>query len=68
MNSSVQESGISRFVNRYWRLLFVLPMAILYLIFFMYPLIQGIFISFTNWDGLSKVKRFIGLKNYIGPI
>ncbi|KHD35458.1 sugar ABC transporter permease [Clostridium acetobutylicum] len=66
MNSSVQESGISRFVNRYWRLLFVLPMAILYLIFFMYPLIQGIFISFTNWDGLSKVKRFIGSKNYIG--
>ncbi len=33
--------------------LFVLPALFLYSLFFIYPFIQGILISFTNWDGLT---------------
>ncbi len=32
---------------------FVLPALLLYSIFFLYPFVQGIRISFTNWDGLT---------------
>lgn len=32
---------------------FVMPCLILYLIFFITPFLQGIRISFTNWDGLT---------------
>ncbi|URZ08786.1 carbohydrate ABC transporter permease [Clostridium felsineum] len=54
-----------KLANKYWKYAFVLPMVVLYLIFFMYPLVQGIIVSFTSWDGLSSVKHFIGLKNYM---
>ncbi len=32
---------------------FVLPALLLYSVFFLYPFVQGIRISFTNWDGLT---------------
>ncbi|URZ02877.1 carbohydrate ABC transporter permease [Clostridium felsineum] len=54
-----------KLANKYWKYAFVLPMVVLYLILFMYPLVQGIIVSFTSWDGLSSVKHFIGLKNYM---
>lgn len=40
------------------------PAFLLYLIFFIYPLIKGIGMSFTDWDGIGKAS-FIGLKNFI---
>ncbi len=41
-----------------------LPMLVLYVVFSMYPVIQGVFYSFTDWDGLGGF-NFIGIKNYI---
>ncbi len=41
-----------------------LPMLILYLIFSTYPVIGGVFYSFTDWDGLNSNVNFIGLQNY----
>ena len=32
---------------------FVTPCIILYLVFFIFPFLRGIGISFTNWDGLT---------------
>ena len=40
------------------------PAFLLYFIFFIYPLIKGIGMSFTDWDGIGKAS-FIGLKNFI---
>jgi len=34
-------------------LAFVLPALLLYALFFLYPFVQGLAISFTNWDGLT---------------
>lgn len=41
-----------------------IPAALLYGIFFIIPLMQGIRLSFTNWDGMGKAK-FVGFSNYI---
>lgn len=41
-----------------------LPMLILYLIFSTYPVIEGVFYSFTNWNGLNSDFNMIGLENY----
>jgi raffinose/stachyose/melibiose transport system permease protein len=45
--------------------LFTLPALLLYLAFFLYPALSGFFYSFTNWDGISKSYKIIGLKNYL---
>jgi multiple sugar transport system permease protein/raffinose/stachyose/melibiose transport system permease protein len=34
------------------------------LVFVLYPFITSFYFSFTNWDGASKTKTFIGLANY----
>ena len=44
---------------------FILPAMILFLVFVVYPFLQGFPISFTKWDGLSPVKIFNGISNYL---
>lgn len=44
---------------------FVCPMLFLYVIFFLVPLGQTVAYSFTNWNGISKQKEFIGFANYV---
>ena len=41
------------------------PGTVLFLIFFVYPLMQGIGVSMTDWNGFSDEKNFIGLDNFI---
>ncbi|AGB41685.1 permease component of ABC-type sugar transporter [Halobacteroides halobius DSM 5150] len=43
---------------------FILPALILNLIFFMYPLIRVVFMSFHKWPVLGR-KIFLGLQNYL---
>lgn len=43
--------------------LFIIPGLFLYLLFFVYPTINGLILSFTDWDGFSP-KDWIGLDNY----
>ncbi|MBI0072345.1 sugar ABC transporter permease [Bifidobacterium sp. W8115] len=44
--------------------LFYLPAVILLVIFIIYPLLSGIGLSLTNWDGYNDAKSFVGLANY----
>lgn len=41
-----------------------LPALLIYGLFFVYPLIEGIGMSMTDWDGIKK-PNFVGLKNFI---
>ena len=41
-----------------------LPSLCLYTVFFVYPLIKGIGMSFTNWNGMGQAS-FVGMENYI---
>ena len=43
--------------------LFTAPIIILFLIFFLYPVVISVFYSFTNWNGLS-FSEFKGFDNY----
>lgn len=43
----------------------LLPPMALYAIFVLSPFVQGIQISFTNWQGLSPNFDYVGLDNYI---
>ena len=44
-------------------LLFILPAVIGLVLFYFWPLVRGIWLSFTSWDLLSP-ERFVGLDNY----
>jgi ABC-type sugar transport system permease subunit len=49
-----------------WKLIipFVLPGALLYTIFTVYPALRGLYISLFRWTGLTKNMTFVGLYNY----
>ena len=44
---------------------FVGPNLLLLAIFSYWPLLQNISLSFTEWDMISPVKRFVGLDNWV---
>lgn len=44
--------------------LFLLPAFILFCIFILYPLLYGLYISFTNYGGFNIKPDFVGLDNY----
>jgi raffinose/stachyose/melibiose transport system permease protein len=44
--------------------IFYIPMLILFLIFVIYPLFKGVYLSFTNWNGYSQTYKMVGLNNY----
>jgi len=45
--------------------LLYVPAILLFAVFTVYPLISGVGFSFTNWDGYSPEKPFVGLENYL---
>lgn len=57
--------SIKRNKNGY---LFILPAFILFAIFFIYPLVNLFYYSFTDWNGLVPQKNFIGFSNYINMV
>lgn len=46
--------------------LFAVPLAVLYIVFFIAPIVGGVFYSFTDYNGISPNIHFVGLKNYLG--
>lgn len=43
----------------------MIPGLVLYSIFFILPILMGIYYSLTDWNGISARFNFIGLKNYL---
>lgn len=46
-------------------LLFTLPALIVYALFKLYPAFSGVYYAMTDWNGVDKVGKFIGLANFI---
>ena len=44
---------------------FVLPALLLFLIFWVYPIIQMFYYSITNFNGINYNYEFVGLKNFV---
>lgn len=49
-------------INNY---IYVIPFALFFITFLIYPIISNIYNSFFEWDGISPEKIWIGLQNYI---
>ncbi|AZB41920.1 sugar ABC transporter permease [Bacillus sp. FJAT-42376] len=45
--------------------LFFLPGLLLFTVFFLLPLTQTVYYSFTSWDGYTENPPFVGIKNYV---
>ena len=45
-------------------MVFVLPAAIGFGLFFLWPTIRGIYLSLTNYDGSNRPGKWVGLANY----
>lgn len=45
--------------------LFYVPAIVLFLVFVIYPFVQGIRISFANWNGYSQNMSYVGVNNYL---
>ncbi|CAM3354658.1 MULTISPECIES: carbohydrate ABC transporter permease [Saccharibacillus] len=45
----------------YWM---TVPALLLFFVFHTFPALQGVFYSFTNWNGFAKTYDFVGFKNY----
>jgi raffinose/stachyose/melibiose transport system permease protein len=44
--------------------LLLLPSVVLVALFWWYPLLEVLYASFFDWDGLSPLEHFVGLANY----
>ena len=53
----VRENNTGRII------LFLLPMMVLYILFFLFPLIYNISLSYQEWNGITK-PSFVGWENY----
>ncbi|WP_084571273.1 carbohydrate ABC transporter permease [Deinococcus misasensis] len=69
-SEATPEPTVFRTVNRSVRqeaitgLLFVLPAFIGFVLFYLYPAIRGLWISFTDWNMLRE-PTFVGFENYL---
>lgn len=61
----ISRTKISRNIKRILTtLFFVLPAAVPLSVFWIYPMIKSIFISFTDWDYMSSIYSMVGFANY----
>lgn len=62
--ASVAPSFASRFRGASINLMYV-PALVLFALFLLWPVIQGVQLSFSNWDGFSPTYADVGFANYI---
>lgn len=43
---------------------YLLPAAVLFLVFYYWPLLQNMYLSFFSWNMVSPVKKYVGLENF----
>jgi N-acetylglucosamine transport system permease protein len=63
MNANMK-SGKARTNRRIFIASFILPTLLLYLVFTVYPMFKGMYLSLFDWSGGSENYNFIGLSNF----
>lgn len=61
--SSGKPSRRKRRAGAAW--LFAAPGLLVYALFLVYPGVRSVWLSFTNWNGISRREKFVGLDNYV---
>lgn len=62
MNKSV--SVFKRVKNNYFCYIWIAPFFITFIIFQLYPILYGFYLSLSTWDGFGGSPTFVGLMNY----
>ncbi len=62
--NNAKSAGSAKRKRNAFILTFILPTLLLYLVFGIYPLLKGIYLSLFDWSGGSETYRFIGLDNF----
>lgn len=47
---------------------FLLPSIALFLFAVAFPFVSGLYIAFTDWDGISKTYQFVGAQNFVSML
>jgi len=63
MRKGNKKKALSIYPNKMY--IFVIPALILFSVFWILPLLQLFYYSFTNFNGINYQYNFVGLKNYI---
>lgn len=50
--------------RRYSLFAFAVPAVALYSVFFVWPLVNGLYLSLTDWNGLARAYHFVGARNF----
>lgn len=61
-NKKARTNARAKQMAMFW--VFVLPALIPLIVFWIYPIMRSIWISFTNWDFMTPTYDIVGLKNY----
>lgn len=51
--------------NRFLPFLYLLPTAILLVVFLVIPILYTFYLSFFDWNLIAPTKEFVGLRNYL---
>ncbi|GAA0263501.1 sugar ABC transporter permease [Faecalicatena contorta] len=51
--------------EKFWYMALLLPGFALFIFSIVIPFISGIQVSFTSWDGIGQVMKYVGVKNYL---
>jgi ABC-type sugar transport system permease subunit len=51
-------------MNRLYTYIFILPALLIFIFVILVPVVSGVYYSFTNWSGMTRVIKWIGLDNY----
>lgn len=47
---------------------FLLPSIVLFVFTVAFPFFSGLYIAFTDWDGISRTYQFVGLANFVSML
>lgn len=63
-----EKQTVKKTLHKDWKrttLLFSIPGVFLYSLFFIIPVGLGVYYSLTDWNGIGRTKKLIGLQNYV---
>jgi ABC-type sugar transport system permease subunit len=64
-SAPLRRPGQRRWPNTRAGILFLLPSAIILIVFVAYPIVQSAWMSLHNWSYLQSVQPFVGFQNYV---
>ncbi|WP_424769306.1 carbohydrate ABC transporter permease [Paenibacillus sp. sgz302251] len=60
--AGLKKTGLTAFATPY---LFLLPALLVYCAIVIYPILNSLWLTMYQWDGVNPVKKFVGLDNFV---